>query len=83
MDILHFFLVFAHRAQRPVEKSALLPHAPFAPAAVKAQRGAYLDRFQSDKTNRLSRDMPAHYTPVTRTSKRKAAESLKRETLIG
>ena len=25
--------------------------------------------------------MPAHYTPVTRTLKRKAAESLKRETL--
>ncbi len=36
---------------------------------------------RSDKTHRRSRDMPAHYTAATRTSKRRAAESLKSETL--
>jgi hypothetical protein len=78
---------------RPYGSRIIVDARPF--AIVRSPHQARLDRVQiyarqlkkknrSDKTNRRSRDMPAHYTARARISKRKgrkAAESLKGETL--
>jgi len=42
---IRHFVVFPHRAQRPVKKSARQKHAPFASAVINAPRCAHLDRF--------------------------------------